>query len=165
MYPTFLQRQWGYSARQRALMTAISMMGALAGGTLCGLLSDRWGRRKSMIVALAGALLIVPLWAFAPTAGLLVAGGLMMQFLIQGAWGVVPAHLAELTPDGLRGFVPGFGNACGVVLASSVVYLEAVFARNSSYAAAMASTAAAALALAIAMTWAGGEKQAARFGK
>ncbi len=118
-----------------------------------------------MIAALSGALLVTPLWAFAPTAGLLVTGAFLMQFLIQGAWGVVPAHLAELAPDSVRGFLPGFGNACGVVLASSVVYLEAVFARRSSYPLAMASTAAVVLAAAIVMTAAGGEKRAARFGK
>jgi SHS family lactate transporter-like MFS transporter len=165
MYPTFLERHWGFGASRRALLTACSMLGALAGGTLCGYLSDRWGRRRSMIAALSGALLVTPLWAFAPTVGLLVTGAFLMQFLIQGAWGVVPAHLAELAPDSVRGFLPGFGNACGVVLASSVVYLEAVFARRSSYPLAMASTAAVVLAAAIAMTAAGGEKRAARFGK
>jgi SHS family lactate transporter-like MFS transporter len=165
MYPTFLVRQWGFGAGRRALLAACSMVGGLAGGTLCGFLSDPWGRRRSMIAALSGALLVVPLWAFAPTAGLLVTGAFLMQFLIQGAWGVVPAHLAELAPDSLRSFLPGFGNACGVVLASSVVYLEAVFARRSSYAIAMGSTAAIVLAAAIAMTAAGGENRAARFGK
>jgi SHS family lactate transporter-like MFS transporter len=95
----------------------------------------------------------------------LVTGAFLMQFLIQGAWGVVPAHLAELSPDAVRGFLPGFGNACGVVLASSVVYLEAVFARRSSYAVAMAATAAVVLATAIAMTAAGGEKRASQFGR
>lgn len=163
MYPTFLERQWGFGAERRALLTACSMVGALAGGTLCGLLSDRFGRRRSMIVALAGALIVTPLWAFAPTASLLVAGAFLMQFLIQGAWGVVPAHLAELAPDALRGFLPGFGNACGVVLASTVVYLEAIFARHSSYATAMAATAAVVLAVAIVMTAAGNEKKAAKF--
>jgi SHS family lactate transporter-like MFS transporter len=165
MYPTFLERQWGYGATKRALLTAMSMIGAIAGGTLCGLLSDRWGRRRSVMAALGGAILVVPLWAFAPKAGLLAAGAVLMQFLIQGAWGVVPAHLAELTPDALRGFVPGFGNACGVVLASSIVYLEAMLARQSSYATAMAGTAVVVLTLAIAMTWAGREKRAAVFGK
>jgi len=118
-----------------------------------------------MIGALSGALLITPLWAFAPTAGLLVTGAFLMQFLIQGAWGVAPAHLAELAPDSLRGFLPGFGNACGVVLASSVVYLEAVLAHHSGYAIAMACTAGTVLAAAIAMTAAGGENKAVRFGE
>jgi SHS family lactate transporter-like MFS transporter len=165
MYPTFLERQWGYGPAKRSLLTAISMTGAIAGGTLCGLLSDRWGRRRSMMAALGGAVLVIPLWAFAPTAGLLAAGAVLMQFLIQGAWGVVPAHLSELTPDALRGFVPGFGNACGVVLASSVVYLEAVLARQSSYAKAMAGTAVVVLTVAITMTWAGRERRATVFGK
>jgi SHS family lactate transporter-like MFS transporter len=117
-----------------------------------------------MITALSGALLVTPLWAFAPTAALLVSSAFLMQFMIQGAWGVAPAHLTELAPDSLRGFLPGFGNACGVVLASSVVYLEAVFAHRSSYAIAMACTAGAVLAAAIAMTALGGENKAVRFG-
>jgi SHS family lactate transporter-like MFS transporter len=141
------------------------MAGALVGGTLCGFLSDRWGRRRAMIAALSGALLVTAPWAFAPTAGLLMASGFLMQFLIQGAWGVVPAHLAELSPDAVRGFLPGFGNACGVVLASSVVYLETMFAHRSSYSLAMASTAAIVLAAAIAVTAAGHENQMARFGE
>jgi SHS family lactate transporter-like MFS transporter len=165
MYPTFLERQWGFGTGQRALLTAGSMVGAIAGGILCGFLSDRWGRRRMMIGALSGALLVTPLWAFAPTAGLLVTGAFLMQFMIQGAWGVAPAHLAELAPDSLRGFLPGFGNACGVVLASSVVYLEAVFAHRSSYAIAMAGTAGTVLAAAIAMTAAGRENKAVTFGQ
>lgn len=164
MYPTFLERQWGFGPGQRALLTACSMGGAIAGGILCGFLSDRWGRRRMMITALSGALLVTPLWAFAPTAALLVAGAFLMQFLIQGAWGVAPAHLAELAPDSLRGFLPGFGNACGVVLASSVVYLEAVLAHHSSYAIAMACTLGAVLLAAIAMTATGRENKAVAFG-
>lgn len=164
MYPAFLERQWGFKPSQRAALTAFSMVGAILGGTLCGFLSDRLGRRRSIIVALAGAILVTPLWAFAPNVTLLAVGAFLMQFMIQGAWGVVPAHLTELSPDAVRGFVPGFGNACGVVLASSVVYLEAAFAARSSYAVAMAWTAGLVLLAAIVATAAGGEKRAVKFG-
>jgi MFS transporter, SHS family, lactate transporter len=164
MYPAFLERQWHFGPSKRAALAAFSMVGAIAGGTLCGHLSDRWGRRKSIVVALGGALLVTPLWAFAPNVVLLAVGAFLMQFLIQGAWGVVPAHLTELSPDALRGFVPGFGNACGVVLASSVVYIEAALAKDISYAVAMAWTAGIVLLAAIAATALGGEKKAAVFG-
>jgi SHS family lactate transporter-like MFS transporter len=164
MYPAFLERQWGFPPGRRAALTAFSMAGAILGGTLCGHLSDRWGRKRSIIVALTCALLVTPLWAFAPNVALLAAGAFLMQFLIQGAWGVVPAHLSELSPDALRGFLPGFGNACGVVLASSVVYIEAALAKQISYAVAMAWTAGIVLLAAIAATAFGGEKRAVAFG-
>ena len=164
MYPTFLERQWGFGPGQRAALTAFSMLGAILGGTLCGHLSDRWGRKRSIIAALAGALVVTPLWAFAPSTALLAAGAFLMQFLIQGAWGVIPAHLSELSPDALRGFLPGFGNACGVVLASVVVYIEAALAKQITYAVAMAWTAGIVLLAAIVATAFGGEKRAAEFG-
>src|SRR5206468_2789929 len=102
-----------------------------------GWLSDRFGRRRSMITSLLLAAGVVPLWAFAPSLPLLVTGAFLIQFLVQGAWGVIPAHLSELSPDSVRGFLPGFGYQCGVLLASSVSYIEAVFAHRSSYAIAM----------------------------
>jgi MFS transporter, SHS family, lactate transporter len=141
MYPTFLQRQWHFDPQRRSLITAISMIGAIAGGTLFGWLSDRIGRRRSIILGLAGAILIVPLWAYAPSVALLTAGAFFIQFFVQGAWGVIPAHLTELSPPAIRGFLPGFSYQCGVLLASSVAYLEAVFAQHTAYANAMALTA------------------------
>src|SRR5947209_7348567 len=141
MYPTFLERDWGFSPQARSAITAVSMVGAIVGGILFGLLSDRWGRRRAMILAFACAILIIPLWAFAPTLALLVAGAFLMQFMVQGAWGVIPAHITELSPDSVRGFLPGFAYQCGVLLAGSVAYLEAVFARHTSFANAMALTA------------------------
>ena len=165
MYPTFLEREWGFKPTERAELTAFSMLGAILGGTLCGFLSDRFGRRRSMIVALSGAIVVVPLWAFAPSIPLLVTGAFLLQFMIQGAWGVVPAQLAELSPDAVRGFLPGFGNACGVVLASMVVYLQTLFAHRTSYSVAMACTAGIVLLCAIVVTACGPERQAAKFGK
>ena len=106
------------------------------------MLSDRFGRRRAMISALLAGLLVIPIWAFAPSIGLLVAGAFLMQFMVQGAWGVIPAHLSELSPDSVRGFLPGFAYQCGVMLAGSVTYLEAVFAERTSYANSMALTAA-----------------------
>src|SRR5256885_11537533 len=123
MYPTFLERQWGFSPRQRISVTAISMVGAILGGILFGYISDRWGRRKSMITALLCAIGVVPLWAFAPSLALLIVGAFLLQFMVQGAWGIIPAHLSELSPDSVRGFLPGFAYQCGVLLAGSVAYL------------------------------------------
>ncbi|HCC58563.1 MAG TPA: MFS transporter, partial [Solibacterales bacterium] len=149
---------------QRAAVTAVSMVGAILGGTLFGFLSDRWGRRRSMMIALCGAVAAIPLWAFSPSLPLLVAGAFCMQFLVQGAWGVVPAHLSELSPDAVRGFLPGFGYQCGVLLASSVVWIEAVFADRTSYGIAMAATAGLVLILAVMATGVGPERRGAVFG-
>jgi SHS family lactate transporter-like MFS transporter len=165
MYPTFLQRQWNFSAKARAALTAVSAVGMIIGGTLFGLLSDYSGRRRSMITALLAAVIIIPLWAFAPSIGLLVAGAFLMQFMVQGAWGVIPAHLSELSPDGVRGFLPGFGYQCGVLIAGSVVYIEAIFANRTSYSIAMASTAATVLILAAVATAFSPERRATRFGE
>src|SRR5436305_2047142 len=134
MYPTFLQRDWGFSPQARSAITAVSMVGAIAGGLLFGLLSDRWGRRRAMILAFACAILIIPLWAFAPTLALLIAGAFLLQFMVQGAWGVIPAHIPELSPDSVRGFLPGFAYQCGVLIAGSVAFIEAVFAARTTYA-------------------------------
>jgi SHS family lactate transporter-like MFS transporter len=165
MYPTLLKRQWGFSPQKVAAVTAFSMVGAIAGGILFGLMSDRVGRRRSMIAALVGALIVIPVWAFSPSLALLVAGGFLMQFMVQGAWGVIPAHLTELSPDSVRGFLPGFAYQCGVLLAGSVAYIEAVFAKpgRMSYSMAMALTAFVVFTGAIIVTALGREKRGIQF--
>ena len=163
MYPTFLERQWHFLPKERAAMTAVASFGAIIGGTLFGLFSDRSGRRRAMITALMAALVVIPVWAFAPSMRLLVVGAFLMQFMVQGAWGVIPAHLAELSPDSVRGFMPGFGYQCGVLIAGSVAYIEAVFAGRTSYAVAMAATAATVFVLAALATALSKERRAVRF--
>jgi MFS transporter, SHS family, lactate transporter len=165
MYPTLLKRQWLFSTDKVAIITAISMLGAILGGTLFGAISDHLGRRRSMVLAFGGAILVIPFWAFPRNLTALIAGAFVMQFLIQGAWGVIPAHLSELSPDSIRGFLPGFGYQCGVFLASYIGLLESVFARRMSYSVAMASVAGIVFALAILMTALGKERHATQFGR
>jgi len=165
MYPTFLERQWHFSPSLRSAMAGISMVGAILGGLTVGWLSDRIGRRKAMILALIAGILLVPLWVYSPTVALLMLGAFLIQFMVQGAWGVIPAHLAELSPDSVRGFMPGFAYQCGVLLASSIVYLETVFANRVTYATAMALTAVTVFTLAAIMTALGKERRASTFGK
>jgi SHS family lactate transporter-like MFS transporter len=163
MYPTFLERYWHYGPTVRAWITAISMLGAIIGGILFGLLSDRWGRRRMIVVAMGIAIIIIPLWAFSTSKVGLVLGAVGMQFLIQGAMGVVPAHLSELSPNSVRGFLVGFGYQCGVLLSSCVVYIEAILATHISYAWAMAGAALISLLLAILGTATGPERHGAAF--
>ncbi len=163
MYPTFLQRQWHFDPRHRSVIIAVSMLGAITGGVFVGFLSNRFGRRRLIAFALGLAVLTVPLWAYAPSPALLVWGALLMQFFVQGAWGVIPAHLSELSPNSIRGFLSGFAYQCGVLLASSVVYLETLLAQHVRFASAMAITAAVVFVFAIFITLAGPEKRGTQF--
>ncbi len=164
MYPTFLKIQRGFGPHKVALIAVVYNVGALIGGISFGLFSDRFGRRRSMTTALLLAIVLIPLWAFAPTAGLLVVGAFLMQFMVQGAWGVIPAHITELSPDSVRGFLPGFAYQCGVLLAGSVAYIEAVFAERTSYAHAMALTAITVFVIAAMVVALGREKRGIQFG-
>ncbi|MGH9614839.1 MAG: MFS transporter, partial [Bryobacteraceae bacterium] len=121
------------------------------------------GRRRSISVAMILAILIVPLWAYSSTLVLLAVGAFLLQFFVQGACGVIPAHLAELSPNEVRGFLPGFAYQCGVLLAASVAWLEAILAQKISYASAMALTAALVFVFAAVMAWFGQEHRGASF--
>jgi SHS family lactate transporter-like MFS transporter len=163
LYPTFLQQQRHFSPQATATVTMLSMVGAIAGGLLFGLLSDGRGRRRAMITAMLGGALVVPLWVFAPTTTAIVLGAFSMQFMVQGAWGVIPAHLNELSPAGLRGFFPGFAYQLGVLLASSVTYIEALLGEHFTYAEAMGMLAAGVLLGGALVTWLGPEARGVSF--
>lgn len=165
MYPTFLKTQRHISPQLAAIITAIANVGAICGGIIVGLLSDRIGRRKSIIISFAFGILVIPLWAFAPTTGLLALGGFLLQFMVQGAWGIVPAYINELSPDHIRGFLPGFAYQCGMLLAGSVGYIEAVFAGHASYSTAMALTALFVFVAASIVAGLGRENHRIEFGK
>jgi SHS family lactate transporter-like MFS transporter len=164
MYPTFLQREWHFTPQRRAVITAISGVGAIFGGIIFGHFSDRLGRRRAIITAFALGAFVIPLWAYAPNQASLVAGAFLMQFMVQGAWGVIPAHLAELSPDSVRGLLPGFAYQTAGIIASSVVYIEAVYAQKTSYATAMALTAISVFILASIMAAVGRERRGHTFG-
>ncbi|HVW85207.1 MAG TPA: MFS transporter [Bryobacteraceae bacterium] len=140
MYPTFLQRYFHFDAPKRSMISAIGSTGAIFGGVFFGFLSDRVGRRRAIVGALILAVVVIPLWAFSPTTAMIVAGAFAMQFMVQGAWGVIPAHLSELAPDSVRGFLPGFAYQCGVLISGSIVYIQAFLAERMSYAETMAVT-------------------------
>lgn len=165
MYPTFLKEQRGFSPKQVAVLAIIYNVGAVLGGLFFGRLSDRIGRRRGMSISLLLAIAVIPLWAYAPSAVWLGLGAFLMQFMVQGAWGVVPAHISELSPDDVRGFLPGFAYQCGVLLAGSVAYLEAVFASHLNYSTAMAMTVGTIFIVASAVIVFGPEKRGARFGE
>ena len=93
-------------------------LGALCGGILVGAWSQSIGRRRAIIVTALCALPIIPLWAYASSPVTIAAGAFLMQFVIQGAWGVVPVHLNELSPAAVRGTFPGLAYQLGNLLAA-----------------------------------------------
>jgi SHS family lactate transporter-like MFS transporter len=118
LYPTFLQKDHGFSAQLTGAIAIVYNIGALAGGMLFGTLSERIGRRKAIILAALLALPMIPMYALAHSAMTLAAGAFLMQFMVQGAWGVVPAWLSELSPGPVRATFPGLAYQLGNLLAS-----------------------------------------------
>jgi len=165
MYPTFLQRQWHVGPAQRSLITGLSMVSAVIGGLIIGYISDLWGRRRAIIAALALGALTIPVWAYSPSLMLLISGACVIQFFVQGAWGVVPAYLTELSPDSVRGSLTGFAYQCGSLIGGLVVYVEALLAQSMSYSTAMAATAAVSFVLALIGTAVGREYRGRVFGR
>jgi SHS family lactate transporter-like MFS transporter len=130
LYPTFLQKQCGLDVSQVRNVSVIYSLGAICGGTVFGALSQTWGRRRSIMTAAALGILLIPAWIFSPTLGMLVAGGFCMQFMVQGAWGVVPVHLNELSPPEMRGTFPGFVYQLGNLCAAPIAVVEAKLAEG-----------------------------------
>jgi len=131
LYATFLEKQRGFSVSQKSIITIVYAIGAICGGTVIGFMSQRWGRRRSIILSAVCGMLLIPIWIFAPATGLLVLGGFLMQFMVQGAWGVVPVHLNELSPPDFRGTFPGLvyqlGNCAAAFAAQQQAWLAEHF--------------------------------------
>ncbi len=164
-YPTFLQIEHHFSPQATAIVTAISMVGAIIGGIVAGLYSDHFGRRRAMITSALLGLLAIPLWMFAShTIALATTGAFVMQFLVQGAWAVVPAHINELSPGALRGFFPGLAYQLGVVIAAGSATIEAALGRHFTYAQAMGGFVAMAFIVGSIVIAAGPEAHRVRFG-
>jgi SHS family lactate transporter-like MFS transporter len=165
MYPTYLQQQHGFTPQRTSDFTAFSMVGAICGGLAFGFFSDRRGRRRAMVTAVLLGVVMIPLWVFAPNLPLILVGGFLMQFMVQGAWGVIPAHINELSPDQLRGFFPGLAYQFGVLIASGSAYFEARMAHVMSYAQAMGIFALVVLLLGAVVIFFGPEAHSAQFGR
>ncbi|HEY2584540.1 MAG TPA: MFS transporter [Tepidisphaeraceae bacterium] len=166
LYPTFLENAFNFSPHRRAALTAFTMVGALGGGLVFGLLSDRIGRRKAIVLSLLLGVLIIPMWAFARSPVVLWIGGFLIQFMVQGAWGVIPAHITELSPDAVRGFLPGFAYQCGALIAGTAPSIQAALAKQPGwgYPKTMAISALVVFLLAALVAWLGGERRGATFG-
>ena len=130
MYQTFLGEQLGLGVTAKSAIGIIYAIGAISGGTIIGHISQKLGRRRSIMAAAAFGILLIPLWIFSPALSLLVLGGFGMQFMVQGAWGIVPVHLNELSPAELRGTFPGFAYQLGNLLAANTAVIEAKLAER-----------------------------------
>lgn len=166
LYPTFLQAQRGLPTRTVSTIAIIANIGAILGGLIFGALSQRIGRRRAIVLAALLALPIIPLWGFSTSVVLLALGAFLIQIAVQGAWGVIPVHLNELSPDEVRGTFPGFAYQLGNLLASANATLQAGFAadRGGNYALALAVVAAAAAVAIALLTSVGPEAHGVEFG-
>lgn len=166
LYPTFLKQQLHFDIRTVAWLTITLNLGAIIGGLFFGAWSERVGRRRAIIVAAVLALPMIPLWAFGGSVVLLALGVFLLQVMVQGAWGVVPVHLNELSPDSMRATLPGFAYQGGNLLASFSAPFLTWFAaqRGGDYAFAMATFIAAVAVLLAIVTALGPEAHGARFG-
>jgi SHS family lactate transporter-like MFS transporter len=136
MQPTML-RTLGYNAARIADLTMLSGLGAILGGLVFGYYSDRSGRKRAMLVAMVFGLAVIPFWIAGHSPWRIIVGVFLMQFFVQGAWGVIPAHINELSPNHLRGFFPGFAYQLGVMFAASIPYVESALGERFSYTQAM----------------------------
>ena len=125
LYPTFLEKNLGFSPQQVRTVSVIASIGALLGGIVFGTLSERMGRRRAIIIAALLALPMIPLWVYSRRLPMLALGGFLMQFMVQGAWGVIPAHLNELSPGRVRGTFPGLAYQLGNLLSSWNAVMQA----------------------------------------
>ena len=118
LYPTFLQKQHGFDPTTVSWITIVANLGAIVGGLTFGLLSEKIGRVNAITIAALIALPALPLWAYSSTPFLLALGAFVMQIAVQGAWGVIPAHLNEMSPGAVRATLPAFVYQAGNFLAS-----------------------------------------------
>jgi SHS family lactate transporter-like MFS transporter len=166
LYPTFLQVQHGLSPHAVGTIAAIYNVGAIVGGILCGSLSERIGRRRMIVIAALLSLPVLPLWAFSDSAVLLATGAFLMQVAVQGAWGVIPVHLNELSPGEARGTFPGFVYQLGNLLASANATIQAGIAVHlgGNYGVALALVAGSVAVVIAVLTLLGVEAKGADFG-
>ena len=167
LYPTFLETQRQYDSHTVGAIAIVYNIGAMVGGLTFGAFSQRIGRRRAIVIAALLAIPIAPLWVYAQGPVLLAIGAFLMQFFVQGAWGIVPVHLNELSPDEIRGTFPGFAYQLGNLLASGNATIQAGLAAhwNGDYAFALLIVAVIVAVVVAVFAGFGFEKKDIRFGE
>ena len=164
IYPTFLKEGLHFSSNTALTVAIIYNIGALIGGSIVGTASQHIGRRRAIVFAAALALPIVPLFTYSTQLGFIILGSFLIQMCVQGAWGVIPVHLSELSPDEIRGFYPGVTYQLGNLLAAFNLPIQQHLAATHSYSFALTVTVVPVLLAVIALTLMGAEAKGVRFG-
>jgi MFS transporter, SHS family, lactate transporter len=166
VYPTFLKLQMHFDTHLTSLLTIILNLGALVGGLVFGQWSEKIGRRRAMAIACVLALPAIPLWSYGGSVLLLAIGAFWIQVAVQGAWGVVPGYLNELSPDDVRGTLPGFTYQLGNLLVSWTAYAmtSIAHAHGGDYATVQSAWIGVVAVLLALLTWFGPEAHGAKFG-
>jgi SHS family lactate transporter-like MFS transporter len=164
LYPTFLKSR-GFNSGNVSALVIIANIGAILGGICFGAFSERIGRRKAIAIAAALSLPAVPLWAYSHSFVMLAVGAFLMQVMVQGAWGVVPVHLNEMSPPEVRGTFPGLTYQLGNLVVSMAAPLQITLAMNhgGDYRFALACTAAAVALATIVVVSLGKERKGVAF--
>jgi SHS family lactate transporter-like MFS transporter len=169
VYPTFLKATErggaGLGADTALIIAIIYNVGAIIGGLVFGGLSERFGRRRIIVFCAVLGLPIVPIFAYSHTAGMLALGSFLMQVMVQGAWGVIPAHLTEMSPDAIRGFYPGVTYQLGNCLAAFNLPIQEALASTHGYPFALTVTVMPVLAFLAVLTFFGKEAKGIEFGR
>jgi SHS family lactate transporter-like MFS transporter len=164
LYPTFLQKNLGFTPKTVSFIAIVYNIGALLGGIFFGTWSERIGRRRAIVVAAMLTIPVIPLWAYSHRVPMLALGGFLMQFMVQGAWGVIPAHLNELSPPGVRGTLPGFAYQIGNFFSSRNAVIQARLAESrygGNFAPVLGWTVLVVASLVAIVTWSGRERRGA----
>jgi len=130
LYPLFLQVEKGYGTDLTGKLAIIGPIGAIVGGLFFGALSQRIGRKRAIVIAALLSLPVLKLWAFSSEPLMLGLGAFWVQVMVQGAWGVVPVHLNELSPDAVRATLPGVTYQIGNFVSAGVPYVLTALAEH-----------------------------------
>jgi len=163
LYPDFLKSARGFRGEVVADVVILYNIGAVLGAIVFGHASEAIGRRRSMIAALALSLAVLPAWAFGGSLAILALGAFLMQVGVQGAWGIIPAHINELAPDAARGLMPGFAYQLGILIAAPVNNIVYALRGPLGYSHALAGFEITNIALLAAVVWLGSEKKGKNF--
>lgn len=163
LYPDFLKEIHRIPAPRVADIAVLYNIGAIVGAIIFGAISERIGRRKGMMAALALSLVVIPMWAFGTGLPTVILTAVLMQMGVQGAWGVIPAHLNELAADAARGLMPGLAYQLGILFASPTNTMEYALRERFGYSWALASFEVVTIVSLAILLWVGAEEHGRSF--